>query len=973
MDRYEFNIKIEQMKKLMKKRDFATAVKIADMIDWRRVRENQLLIMAADAYEITGKYDKARENLLYAYERAGLGRQIAYRLCRLAVKRGDIAEAEDFYEEFTETSPKDAGKYILQYEIAKGKGEPLTNQIEILETFIEEDMDDRWAYELAKLYHKAQMNDKCVETCDTIILWFSDGKYVQKALELKQIHQPLSENQRIKYEAQKSKKKVAVASLLNESDDLKEDIKEDSKENSEEGLREEPEKNLKGSSKERQESDGALKEVHEADIDVNSIHVKDFSDNNKYDTINLQKELAKNVQSMFGDTIEIFKPARPVPVMEEEKPEDDQIEGQMNLEEVLAMFESGEIPTKTESEDNKDSAEEKLEEVVEETGSSLSVEEQNSSQSIEDLFENPITGKLPEEDEEDEEIVEEVSMPSSVEDLFENPIRAQVSEDEEEKFEEEKSEEEESDKEEFDEMEELASMISKDIEAEIQEEIEEEIKDRDKYSKEAESENAESRPIMFDIKSEIQGEIITAEDVKTEDAKSENVQTEDAKTEDIKTDEEHIAALMDEDNTAEELGYADEVEDVESVDEELRKLDNALKEYLEDDDDEEEDLEEEALEEIAEEDSEELEEELEESLEENSDENSEDDSEEGLEEEAVEEKALEEIVEYESEPEQEEVVEVSAAEADIMKEMTEEEEGYAKGALEEDDMEENSEAGLMEEVPEEASEESEETEADTVEMAEKETKKQSDIAKTELKKFIAKFSGVQGLDKQILKVMQSVLKTETEPVRFIFIKGEVKSGKTTLAIDAIKLANKIMQRRDQRIAKIKGASLNNKSMDGLLEVLDGSDVLIERVSDVEADVFCEFIDKLKEEGRSRIIAFEDEKALADAFLEKVPEEYRSYPNTIDIRLNKIRDWTLLAAHYAREKGYVIDEMGTLALSAKIDQLRAITLVVHKNHVEQLIDGAIADANKKTLSKLVGRFKNRTEDGYRILTEKNFVD
>ena len=217
MDRYEFDIKMEQIKKLMKKKDFATAVKIADGIDWKKVKENPLLIMAADVYEISGKYDEAREVLLLAYEKTGLGRQLAYRLCRLSVKRGDFKEAEEFYEEFTHNSPYDAGKYILQYEMAKGKGEPINVQIGILETFIGEDMDDRWAFELAKLYHKAHLADKCVELCDTIILWFADGKYVEKALELKQLYVPLSENQKLKYEAQKSNKERFVEPVVQET------------------------------------------------------------------------------------------------------------------------------------------------------------------------------------------------------------------------------------------------------------------------------------------------------------------------------------------------------------------------------------------------------------------------------------------------------------------------------------------------------------------------------------------------------------------------------------------------------------------------------------------------------------------------------------------------------------------------------------------------------------------------------------
>ena len=130
---------------------------------------------------------------------------------------------------------------------------------------------------------------------------------------------------------------------------------------------------------------------------------------------------------------------------------------------------------------------------------------------------------------------------------------------------------------------------------------------------------------------------------------------------------------------------------------------------------------------------------------------------------------------------------------------------------------------------------------------------------------------------------------------------------------------------------------------------------------------------IREESKPRVVIFEDEKSLADSFISKLPQEYAEFANIIDIKVNKINDWAKVAADYAKKQGYIIDEMGTLALSAKIDQLRAITLVVHKNHIEQLIDGAIANSNKLTVGNLFAKFKNKTGDGYRVLTEKNFAD
>lgn len=759
MDRYEFDIKIEQIKKLMKKKDFATAVKIADSIEWKKVKENPLLIIAADVYEVSGKYDEAREVLLLAYEKTGLGRQLAYRLCRLSVKRGDFNEAEEFYDEFTHNSPYDAGKYILQYEMAKGKGESLETQISILETFIGEDMDDRWAFELAKLYHKAHLAEKCVELCDTIILWFADGKYVEKALELKQLYVPLSENQRIKYEAQKSKKDRMVAEAVQnlvdgvstEQPQETEKVEEVSEVSSEaaEVVEEVSSDEVEVSSEsepvveQEDQAEEILDQVHEIDIDVNSIQVKDFSKSNQYDTINIQKELAKSVSTLFDNTVEIFKPVAPKTTVDEEQV-DDQIEGQMSLEEVLAMFESGEIQTRSEDE-----------QVIEET----LIEETS-------IEETPI-----------EEVSEEDAV--DVEEIFEEEIP---------------------ETEEIDEMETLSQIIAEDIQEEIEEEILDEIE---------EVKEEENNLSMFNLKEDLE-------------------------------DEEPFEETLDE-------------------------------EIIEETEDDEEDLED----------------------------DSEDESEEELEE----------------EPQEDDQEEEASAPAPV---------------------------------------------------------KQADIAKRELKRFISKFTGIKGLDKQILKVLQTALKTDVDPVKFIFVKGEVRSGKTTLAIEVIKVINRIIQRSGQKIAKIKAISLNDKSIEALIETLDGSDVLIERVSDMDIEVFIEFVEKLREEGKPRVVIFEDEKNLAEAFLEELPEEYADFTNVIDIKLNEIRDWATIAESYAKERGYTIDAMGTLALSAKIDQLKAVTKVIEKSHVEELIEEAIVNAEKFSVKKFFGKFFGKSKEGLKTLTEKNFI-
>ena len=200
MDKYEYNVKSDQIKKLYAKKDYETAAEIADSIDWSRVKNNSMLALVADAYEGTKQYDKARNVLEIAYERSPLGRQLAYRLTILSIRMRDFVAADQYYQEFAEMAPRDVAQYILKYRIARAKGEAIETLISILEAYVDVEMDERWQYELAKLYHEAGEDEKCVEMCDKIILWFSEGKYVTKALELKMRHQPLTEEQQAKYD-----------------------------------------------------------------------------------------------------------------------------------------------------------------------------------------------------------------------------------------------------------------------------------------------------------------------------------------------------------------------------------------------------------------------------------------------------------------------------------------------------------------------------------------------------------------------------------------------------------------------------------------------------------------------------------------------------------------------------------------------------------------------------------------------------
>ena len=199
MDKYEYKLKLDQMKSAFAEGNHHMAEELADSINWKRVRNANSLIKAGEVYETAERYDDAKEMFLLAYERSPIGRTIVYRLAELAIHVGNYDEAMEYYEEFVEMAPNDSLKFVLKYKIYKAKGESLAEQIQILEDLKEQEYIEEWAYELAYLYHQAGMSEKCVEACDELILWFGDGAYVEKALELKMLYQPLTKQQEEKY------------------------------------------------------------------------------------------------------------------------------------------------------------------------------------------------------------------------------------------------------------------------------------------------------------------------------------------------------------------------------------------------------------------------------------------------------------------------------------------------------------------------------------------------------------------------------------------------------------------------------------------------------------------------------------------------------------------------------------------------------------------------------------------------------
>lgn len=225
MDKYEYKLKLDQLKNLAAAEDYSTAAQIADSITWKKVRNSSTLCLVGDIYNHLERYEESKELYLMAYDHSPIGRNIVYKLTEVALKAGNVAEAEEYYQEFAEISPNDAKKYILRYQISCMKDEPLENKISILEELKEKEYTEKWAYELACLYRDQQDVQKCVAACDELILWFGDGPYVEKALELKMNFAPLTSLQEEKYRSYKKKQEkaeVEIQESVGQGGDIKE-------------------------------------------------------------------------------------------------------------------------------------------------------------------------------------------------------------------------------------------------------------------------------------------------------------------------------------------------------------------------------------------------------------------------------------------------------------------------------------------------------------------------------------------------------------------------------------------------------------------------------------------------------------------------------------------------------------------------------------------------------------------------------
>lgn len=266
MDKYEYNLKLDQIKALSAEEGYMSAAEIADSINWNKIKNVNTLVKIGEIYEKAERYQDARDILLMAYDRSPIGRMIIYRLAEVAIKMGDYDAATEYYDEFVEIAPHDDMKYVLRYAIKKGQGASFDELITILEEYKDEEYTEEWAYELAYLYHKAGKADKCIDACDELILWFGDGPYVERALELKMLYQPLTKAQEEKYRRFKAEKEKP-AKIKDEAEVTE---------------------------------IGAMEMVKGGEIVHDDVTIPQITVNQeKFNTVNLQHEIAKGMQQIM--------------------------------------------------------------------------------------------------------------------------------------------------------------------------------------------------------------------------------------------------------------------------------------------------------------------------------------------------------------------------------------------------------------------------------------------------------------------------------------------------------------------------------------------------------------------------------------------------------------------------------------------------------------------------------------------------
>ena len=1003
MDKYEYRVKTEQMLDHLEKKEYQKAMDIAESIDWRRVKNASMLNTVSEIYEYNGEFKKGRDILFLAFDRAPGSRKIVYRLGTLALKIKDIREATDCYEEFVKLAPKDPNQYILKYKILRTQGAALSDQIAALEEFKKAEYIEKWAYELAKLYDEAGMIAECLEECDDLILWFSEGKYVYLAMELKMKYKPLTPLQQEKYDSRPGAVKKQPEPVKQTESTLEEvDDENEYDEGSEEEVQESTVQRIDDAQVQEippepvpmQEEFEIPEEAAQADVVPEEVVPEEtaaveetpmYREEEPEASVETPEEHTSAIkQVVTGATLEEAL-AQGVAVasginIEEEamKEREDEIlaNGQMMIDDILQKWEAKqkdheEAIAKQKAKDEERLQKEREQARIRQEEERKEVERKAAEAEARRKAEEEAARKAAEEEaarkaaeEEARRKAEEEARRKAEEEAArkaaEEEARRKAEEEAARKAEEEAADEEKSER--------NTQRIPDDI-VRLMEEMESENEDSEDeiYEEELEDGPGMDEDFIEGIEDELAGLDMNGSSFEEGDFDEADFEEEDLEGEDFDEGD-----FEEEDLEGEDFDEGDfEEEDFDEED-----FDEA--------DFEEEDLDEEELEE-ADFDEDDDEDDFEDIDDEETD-FDEGDFEEDMDEEEIDD---DEELDFGEDLEGEDFDEADFEEEDL------DEGDFDEGDFEEEDFDE-------EEIEDEDDTEELEIEEPSEEEIQARIKKSKggvpfdtgfvvtgryDLSATseiglkaglteEQKKLFSYFVPVRGMSEQIVEVLDNDRRAQregTSKTGNLLVIGRKGSGKTVLAVDIVKAIQKQRNLKQGKVAIVTGESLNKKELTNIIQKLRGGAIIIEHAGKLNSRTVKELNYLMEKKTGELLFVLEDQRKPLERLMTANPEFKKKFSSKLELPVFINDELVTFGQTYAKENGYKLDEMGILALYSRIDVMQREDHAVSVAEVKEIMDEAIAHSQKANVKHLARRvFGKGTDDSDRIiLKEEDF--
>ena len=1025
MDKYEYRVKTEQMLDHLEKKEYQQAKEIADGIDWRRVKNASMLNTVSEIYEYNGEFKKGRDILFLAFDRAPGSRKIVYRLGTLALKIKDIREATDCYEEFVKLAPKDPNQYILKYKILRTQGASLTDQITALEEFKKAEYIEKWAYELAKLYDEAGMTAECLEECDDLILWFSEGKYVYLAMELKMKYKPLTPLQQEKYDSRpgavkkKPEPEKQPESTLEEVDDENEynEGTEETVDVQEEPVREPVTERVDESEvQEIPPQEVPMQETVVQEEIPQEVPMQETVVQEEIPQEEIVEEAAEEVveeepvytepeeaveehgstikQVVTGATLEEalaqgMAVANGITIEEEAmKEREDEIlaNGQMMIDDILQKWEEKQKDHEAAIEKQKAKDEERLQKEREQAR----IRQEEERREVERKAAEAEARRKAEEEEAARKAAEEEARRKAEEEARrkaeEEAARKAAEEEARRKAEEEaarKAAEEEARRK----AEEEAARKAAEEEA------------RRKAEEEAARKAAEEEAEPISKTQRIPDDIVRLMEEMGNEESEEELYEEDfedgSETEEdfIEGIEEELSGIDMSGSSFEEADFGDEdfeeadFEEEDFEDEDFEEADFEGEDF-EDEDFEEADFEDEDFEEADFEEEDFEDEDFEEEDEEEADFEEEDFEDEDFEDEDFEDEDFEEA-DFEDEDFEEADFEEEDFEADFA-DVEDEEEDFDDDFADVDDEETDFDDEDLEIEDDEEADEELEIEEPSEEEIQARIKKSKggvpfdtgfvvtgryDLSATseiglkaglteEQKKLFSYFVPVRGMSEQIVEVLDNDRRAQregTSKTGNLLVIGRKGSGKTVLAVDIVKAIQKQRSLKQGKVAIVTGESLNKKELTNIIQKLRGGAIIIEHAGKLNARTVKELNYLMEKKTGELLFVLEDQRKPLERLMTANPEFKKKFSSKLELPVFINDELVTFGQTYAKENGYKLDEMGILALYSRIDVMQREDHAVSVAEVKEIMDEAISHSQKANVKHLARRVFGKGTD------------